>query len=117
MSKPVFGLLLGGFLGIFDGLTALLSAPETAPQIVGIVIGSTIKGVITGLIIGLVARKTRSLALAVVVGGLVGVALAFPVALMNRYYWQTMLPGGVLGVIVGYATFRHGGAASAVAAH
>jgi LytS/YehU family sensor histidine kinase len=116
MSKPVFGLLLGGFLGIFDGLTALISAPETAPQIVGIVIGSTIKGIITGLIIGLVARKTRSLALAIVIGGLVGVALAFPIAMMNKYYWQIMLPGGVLGVIVGYATFRHGPSPAAAAA-
>ena len=23
------------------------------------------------------------------------------------YYWQIMLPGSVLGMIVGYATFRH----------
>ena len=41
MNKPVFGVLLGGFLGIFDGLTALISAPEVAPQIIQIVIGST----------------------------------------------------------------------------
>jgi hypothetical protein len=44
MTRPVFGMALGGFLGIFDGLTALIPAPETAPQIVQIVIGSTIKG-------------------------------------------------------------------------
>jgi hypothetical protein len=80
------------------------------------VIGSTIKGVITGLIIGLVARKT-SLTTGVVVGGAVGVLLAFLVALGNGYYWQMMLPGGVLGLIVGYATARHGGAASPAAAH
>jgi hypothetical protein len=24
------------------------------------------------------------------------------------YYWQIMLPGGILGVIVGYATFTQG---------
>jgi hypothetical protein len=42
MNKPVFGMLLGGFLGIFDGLSALVSAPQTRPEIVGIVIGSTI---------------------------------------------------------------------------
>ena len=56
MKKPVFAMLLGGFLGIFDGLSALLSAPQEAPNIVGIVIGSTFKGVIAGLIIGLVAQ-------------------------------------------------------------
>ena len=106
MTKPVFGMLLGGFLGIFDGLTALISAPETAPQIVGIVIGSTIKGIVTGLLIG--ARRAQD-ALAgrrLAVGILVGVFLAFLVALGNGYYWQMMLPGGVLGLIVGYATMR-----------
>jgi hypothetical protein len=115
MSKPVFGLLLGGFLGIFDGLTALISAPETAPQIVGIVVGSTIKGVITGLIIGFIARRTRSLGTAIVAGALVGLALAFPIAVLNKYYWQILLPGGILGVIVGYATARHGAPAVAPA--
>ena len=44
MKKPVFAMLLGGFLGIFDGLSALLSAPQEAPNIVTIVIGSTFKG-------------------------------------------------------------------------
>ena len=44
MSKPMFGMLLGGILGIFDGLTALVSAPDVAPQIVSIVVGSMIKG-------------------------------------------------------------------------
>jgi membrane protease YdiL (CAAX protease family) len=110
MSKPVFGLLLGGFLGILDGLTALISAPEKRPVILSIVIGSTIKGVIAGLIIGFIARKTRSLATAVVLGGLVGLALALPIALMEKYYWEIMLPGAVLGLIVGYATMRHGAA-------
>jgi hypothetical protein len=38
----------------------------------------------------------------------VGVILAFLVALGNGYYWQMMLPGGILGLIVGYATMRHG---------
>ena len=28
----------------------------------------------------------------------------------KHYYWEIMLPGGLLGVIVGYATQRHAGA-------
>ncbi len=68
------------------------------------------------MIIGLVARKTRSMALVVGVGIAVGVFLAFLVALGNHYYWQMMLPGGVLGLIVGYATMRHGGPAQALPA-
>ena len=112
MKKPVFGMLLGGILGIFDGLSALVSAPETAPQIMGIVIGSTFKGIIAGLLIGWFARKVHSLPLGVLFGLGVGLLLAYAVAAMpnpdgSHYYWQIMLPGSVLGIIVGYATQRY----------
>jgi hypothetical protein len=121
MRKPLFGALLGGFLGIFDGLTALISAPETAPLIVGIVIGSTIKGIIAGLLIGYFAVKVRSLPLGILFGLAVGLFLAYLVAAMpsengQHYYWQIMLPGGILGLIVGYATYRYGGIRDVAAA-
>jgi membrane protease YdiL (CAAX protease family) len=35
---------------------------------------------------------------------------------MNGYYWQIMLPGSILGVIVGYATYRYGGTPAPAAA-
>lgn len=113
MNKPVLGMLLGGFLGIFDGLSALLSAPEVAPMITGIVIGSTFKGIIVGAIAGLVARKKQSLAWGVGVGLLAGAGFAafvasFPNEQGGHYWWQIILPGSVLGVIVGYATQRYG---------
>lgn len=113
MNKPVLGLLLGGVLGIFDGLSALVSAPEVAPQIAGIVIGSTVKGLITGVLIGWFARKVRSQWLGIGFGLLVGLVLAYAVAAMpdpsgKHYYWEIMLPGAFLGVIVGYATQRFG---------
>lgn len=112
MNKPVFGMLLGGFLGIFDGLSALVSAPETAPQIVGIVIGSTFKGLVAGVLIGWFARRVDSLPLGILFGLVVGLLLAYGVAAMNaaqgqHYYWEIMLPGSILGVIVGYATQRY----------
>ena len=114
MNKPVFGLLLGGVLGVFDGLTALVSAPEVAPEIVGIVIGSTFKGLLTGVLIGFFARKVNSLPLGILFGLAVGLLFAFLVAAMpsstgKHYYWQIMLPGGILGMIVGYAAQRHRG--------
>jgi len=115
MNRPVFGMLLGGFLGILDGLSALVSAPETRPEIVGIVIGSTIKGLITGLLIGLFERKVRSLPLGIGFGLLVGAFLAFLIARLNGYYWQIMVPGSLLGVIVGYATYRYGAPPAAAA--
>ena len=107
MNKPVFGMLLGGLLGIFDGLSALFY-PETAPMIQGIVIGSTIKGVITGVAIGFFSRKVRSIPLGILFGLGVGLFLAYLVAAMpdpslkRRYYFEIMVPGGILGVIVGW---------------
>jgi hypothetical protein len=117
MNKPVYGLLLGGFLGIFDGLSALVSAPETAPDIVGIVIGSTFKGLIAGLLIGLFARYVKSLPLTLLFGVLVSGALAYWVAAMQgKYYLEIMLPGCILGLVVGYATQRYGGTGRSTAA-
>lgn len=108
MNKPVYGLVLGGVLGIFDGLSALVSAPETAPQIVGIVIGSTFKGIIAGGLIGLFATRVRSVPLGILFGGVVGAALAYLIfAMGNQYLWEIVLPGTLLGLIVGYATQRH----------
>ena len=109
MNKPVFGMLVGGFLGIFDGLTAWFT-PEARPQITGIVIGSTIKGLVTGVAIGFFARKVQSIPLGVVFGLGVGLLLACLVALMQElqagkgYYFEIMLPGGILGLVVGLAT-------------
>lgn len=113
MNKPVYGMLLGGVLGVLDGLSALVSAPEVAPQIAGIVIGSTFKGVLAGLIIGWFARKKNSLAAGLLFGLAVGLFLAFLITVMNKseglppYYWEIMLPGGLVGLIVGYATQKH----------
>ena len=116
MNKPVFGLLLGGCLGIFDGLSALVSAPETAPQIGGIVMGSTIKGLLVGVAIGLFARKVRSVPLTVVFGVVLSAALAFWVAYMQgKYYLEIILPGSVLGAVVGYATQKFAGRREAAA--
>ena len=122
MSKPVLGLVLGGVLGVLDGLSALISAPNdpaVKAGIVGIVIGSTVKGILTGALIGWFAKRSTSLGSTLTFGLVVGLALAFCVSLMqmlageNAYYWQIMLPGGILGLIVGYATFTQGRPASA----
>ncbi|HEY7574032.1 MAG TPA: hypothetical protein VIB08_02645, partial [Thermoanaerobaculia bacterium] len=79
MSKPVFGLILGGILGIFDGLTALFT-PEVKSQMVGIIIGSTFKGLIAGVLIGWFAKKVNSLPLGILFGLSVGLLLAWIVA-------------------------------------
>ncbi len=121
MNKPVFGLLLGGFLGIFDGLSAWFT-PEVRVALLGIVIGSTVKGVITGISIGYFAKKVRSLPLGILFGLAVGMFLAFLVAAMpqpsgKHYYFEIMLPGSILGAVVGFATQRYKAEPSATRAH
>ena len=105
MNKPIFGLLLGGFLGIFDGLTAWFT-PAVRNDLMGIVIGSTIKGIIAGVLIGFFARKVHSVALGTIFGLAVGALLAFGVCQMQggKYYFEIMLPGSILGLVVGLAT-------------
>ena len=69
---------------------------------------------VTGLIVGFFARRVRSLPLGIVFGLAVSLAFAYLVAAQpdgvtgKHYYWEIMLPGGVLGAIVGYATQRYG---------
>jgi hypothetical protein len=78
-----------------------------------IVLGSTFKGLLAGFLIGYFARKVKSLPLGIVFGLFVGFLLAAGVVWMNvasgqpGYYWQILLPGSLVGVIVGYATQRH----------
>jgi hypothetical protein len=112
MNKALLGLLLGGILGVLDGLSAWFT-PAVRNQLLGIVIGSTVKGLIAGVLIGFFARKVNSLALGIVFGLGVGLLLAYAVAAMqpgpNHYYFEIMLPGGIVGTIIGYATQRFGG--------
>ncbi|PYU30519.1 MAG: hypothetical protein DMG28_18435 [Acidobacteria bacterium] len=116
MNKALLGLMLGGILGIFDGLTAWFT-PEVRSAILQIVVGSTIKGLLAGVLIGFFARKVNSLPLGILFGLGVGLLLAFGVAQMQRkYYLEIMLPGGLLGVIVGYATQKFGSSPQAAGA-
>jgi hypothetical protein len=111
MNKPVFGLLLGAALGIFDGLTAWFT-PAVRPFLMGIVISSTFKGLIGGVSAGYFANKVQSIPLGILFGLGVGMLLAYGVAAMpsatgEHYYFAIMLPGSILGAVVGYATQRY----------
>lgn len=117
MNKLLFGLVLGAVLGALDGLTALVSAPEVKPQILTIVVASTFKGLVAGAIIGWFARKVNSLPLGILAGLVVGAALAYPFAIGadpatgKVYFWEIMIPGALVGTIVGFATQRYRAAA------
>ncbi len=114
MSKPVLGLILGAVLGLIDGFTAYLY-PEARPVLGTILIGSTFKGLLVGVIVGFVARKYKSLPLGVGLGlGLQLIICYFIAAnpqppLTRPYYLEIMLPGALVGAIVGYATQVYGG--------
>jgi len=112
MNKIWLGLSLGGALGVLDGLTAWFT-PAVRAQLAMIVVGSTVKGLIAGVAIGYFARKVNSLPLGILFGTAVGLVLAYLVAAMpqpsgEHYYFEIMLPGALVGLIVGYATQRYG---------
>ena len=110
MNKVVYGLLLGAVLGAFDGMTAWFT-PAVRDQIMGIVIGSTFKGLVAGACTGYFAKKVNSLPLGILSGLAIGMFLAYLVAAMpnpsgQHYYFEIMLPGSIVGAIVGFATQR-----------
>ena len=109
MSKPLIGILLGAILGAFDGLTAWFT-PAVREQLAGIVVSSTLKGVIAGIAIGFFAKKFQSLPIGILFGLAVGALLAFLTArfAVGGYYFQIMLPGSMVGLIVGFATQKYG---------
>jgi len=112
MNKPVLGLLLGAVLGAFDGMTAWFT-PEVRSEIMMIVVGSTVKGLVAGLATGYFAKKVNSLPLGILFGLSLGMFLAYLVASMpdgvtgKHYYFEIMLPGSIVGAIVGYATQKY----------
>ena len=113
MTKPLYGLILGGILGVFDGLTAYFT-PAVRDQLLSIVLGSTFKGLIAGLSIGYFSKKVDNLGLGIIFGLGIGLLLAFAVAAFpdangKHYYFEIMLPGAIVGAIVGYATQKYRG--------
>jgi hypothetical protein len=112
MNKPVTGVAVGAVLGVVDGLTAWFT-PDVRPFIVGILIGSCFKGMLVGLLSGFFARKVKSDLAGIGVGAGLGLLFAYAVAAMPsangaHYYLQIMLPGFVVGAIIGFLTQRLG---------
>jgi len=118
LNKPMVGVVIGAILGFFDGSTAWMY-PEVRPLIGGILIGSTLKGLVAGLAAGFFARKMRSLPLGILFGLLMGIAVTYPVASQpsengKMYLWEIMIPGMIVGALVGFATQRFGKAPEGV---
>jgi hypothetical protein len=109
IPKPLLGLLLGGTLGLLDGASGFFY-PGLAPIMARVIVYSTLKGVLCGLAIGFFARRVQSLPLGILAGLGIGAALSYVVALTARpgLFWDIMLPGALLGLIVGIATQKFG---------
>ena len=116
MNKILVGLIVGALLGAIDGATAWFT-PEVRSQMLGIIIGSTVKGIIAGIAAGWYARRVQSVPKGIAFGFVIGLLLAFAVAAMpdpsgQHYWWQIMVPGSILGGVIGWATQRYGQPAS-----
>jgi hypothetical protein len=116
MNKIVVGLIFGAVLGALDGATAWFT-PAVRNALGMIMVGSSIKGMLVGLLSGWYARKVQSTAKGIMVGSVLGLAFAFAVAAMptekgQHYYLEIMLPGFVVGAIIGFLTQKMGTPAS-----
>ena len=113
MTKLMLGIVLGTILGFFDGLTAWFT-PEVRDQMMTIIMGSTFKGVLAGVAIGFFAKKVNSLPLGILFGLGIAFLITLPIALAEdpvtgqTYFWKIILPGSLVGAIVGYATQKYG---------
>ena len=112
MNKILVGLIFGVILGAVDGATAWFY-PETRPVIAGILVGSSFKGMLVGLLSGWFARRVQSTTWGIVLGSALGLLFAFIVAVMDAskgkpHYLEIMLPGFVVGAMIGFLTQKMG---------
>src|SRR5262245_37130910 len=113
MKKIGFAVGLGAILGALDGLTAWFE-PSVRDQLGTIVMLSSLKSVFAGLLIGIFARFVDKRPAIAIFGLVVGLGLAYLVAMApdpktgEHYYAQIMIPGAIVGLLVGYATARYG---------
>lgn len=111
MTKPLLGLIVGGTLGLVDGLSGFLE-PSLAPVMSSVITFSLLKGLMFGVAIGYVSQRVHARALGVIAGLAIAAALSLLVIWRAgmALFWDILLPGMLLGVIVGFATqkFGHG---------
>jgi hypothetical protein len=109
LSKPVLGLALGGTLGLLDGLSGFFE-PSLAPVMVSVITFSLLKGLVSGVAIGYVSQKVNSMLLGILAGVAIAALLSLLVILRAgmALFWDILLPGMLLGIIVGLCTQKFG---------
>jgi hypothetical protein len=109
LTKPMLGLAVGGTLGLLDGLSGFLE-PSLAPVMSSVITFSLLKGLVSGVAIGYVSEKVHSIALGMLAGMAIAAVLSLLVILRAgmALFWDIMLPGMLLGVVVGFTTQKFG---------
>lgn len=109
VTKPMLGLAVGGTLGLLDGLSGFLE-PSLAPVMTSVITFSLLKGLIAGIAIGYFSKKVHSMALGILAGLAIAAVLSLLVILRAgiALFWDIMLPGMLLGILVGFSTQRFG---------
>jgi hypothetical protein len=109
VTKPMLGLAVGGTLGLLDGLSGFLE-PSLAPVMTSVITFSLLKGLVAGIAIGYFSKKVHSMALGILAGLAIAAVLSLLVIVRAglALFWEILLPGMLLGLIVGFATQRFG---------
>ena len=109
LTKPMLGLAVGGTLGLLDGLSGFLE-PSLAPLMGSVITFSLLKGLASGVSIGYFSKRVDSMPLGILAGVVIAAALSMLLILKAgiALFWDIILPGMLLGVIVGFATQRFG---------
>lgn len=109
MTKPMLGLAVGGTLGLLDGLSGFLE-PSLAPLMSSVITFSLLKGLVSGIAIGYVSQRFHSMLVGILAG--IGIAAALSLLVILHagmaLFWDIMLPGMLLGVVVGFTTQKFG---------
>ena len=117
LTKPMLGLAVGGTLGLLDGLSGFLE-PSLAPVMTSVITFSLLKGLVSGIAIGYVSQRFHSMLMGILAG--IGIAAALSLLVILRagmaLFWDIMLPGMLLGVVVGFTTQKFGKQAEAPSA-
>jgi len=109
VTKPMLGLAVRGTLGLLDGLSGFLE-PSLAAVMSSVITFSLLKGLMAGIAIGYFSKKVHSMALGILAGLAIAAVLSLLVILRAGMvlFWDIMLPGMLLGIVVGFATQRFG---------
>jgi len=116
LTKPMLGLAVGGTLGLLDGLSGFFE-PALAPVMTSVITFSLLKGLLAGVATGFVSERVHSMTAGILAGIAIAAALSLLVILRAgmALFWDILLPGMLVGSIVGFATQRFGRTAAPAA--